>query len=721
MNKMAHFFFIFSVLVVIVLCAAAEETVPQENALQGDETIPAVMVEDQTGLSELPTFLEQQEPVEQPECEDNSSFDAPPADEAPPMAPAPVPIEEAGPLVVESAAQQPGETPAQQPYENPAQPELQVNSMDTGETSEPAVQNTAEETEASSDGKSIDETDDTRGIRQSDSDDNPSEATCSADPPANEALILHAFDSAGPAVETFEPAGQDIEEETNASCDPKSANESDETCSNRLSETDDFLSDASCSTDHAADEPLIPPAVDGAGADTAEPGLPEMSAPETEEIPQIVQGEIEINSNEVPAGQDTASPPEPEIQKERVHFLSGLLHAVSVSGVTVQQDGWYTEEHAPAEIDLVFHADESRTFAPDWMEYRLPDGLCPEKNPDGTFRGGYAVSNEGRFTFTVDPHRTIAIKNAEGIEDAESLTIHLSVTLNPSETKVLSFGNGIQKSIHLEMQCDDPPDLSREEANPEPVDPDEQPTQAGEADSVDPADLPDSRIPENTHAEQEILSGDSIRSEPLTESEKNEETNLISGQSELFEEDQITALPDGTVPDPLTEKGIETDHLNGNIDEVVTEDNKTDGEGLNTVIFPENVTVQDTPVPDQVLPDSSSLSYTELFVQTNSALIRISGMLPDGAKAEVYSAHAEIPGERLIAAYDIHILYENGNEYYPEDNVLQVCIAEADLQTHSVSSGEEIHVFHLDSAKTSPEQIPCTYDGDHLFFEMKAR
>lgn len=644
MNRMTRCFCIFSVLVVIVLCAAAEETVPQENALQGDEIVPSVMDEDQTDLSEVTTFLEQQE---HSESEVVLSVEAQREEEVPPPASMSVSIEEPGPLDEESTAQQPDKTPAE------PETELQVSAMDTGETSETLVQNTAKETESSSDGKSIDET--------------------------------------------------------------------DETCSIRQSGTDDFLSEATCSADHAADEPLIPPAVDGAGADTAEPGLPEMSAPETEEIPQIVQGEIEINSNEVPAEQETASPPEPEIQKERVHFLSGLLHAVSVSGVTVRQDGWYMEEHAPAEIDLVFHADESRTFAPDWMEYQLPDGLCPEKSSDGTFRGGYAVSNEGRFAFAVDPHRTIAIKNAEGIEDAESLTIHLSVTLNPSETKVLSFGNGIQKSIHLEMQCDDPPDLSREEANPEPVDPDEQPTQAGEADSVDPADLPDSRIPENTHAEQEILSGDSIRSEPLTESEKNEETNLISGQSELFEEDQITALPDGTVPDPLTEKGIETDHLNGNIDEDFTEDNRTDGEGLNTVIFPENVTVQDAPVPDQVIHDSSSLSYTELFVQTTDALVRISGMLPDGAKAEVYCAHAEIPGERLIAAYDIHILYENGNEYYPEDNVIQVCIAEADFQTQSVSSGEEIHVFHLDSAKTSPEEIPCTYDGDHILFEMKAR
>jgi len=636
--------FIFSVLVVIVLCAAAEETVPQENALQGDEIVPSVTEEDQTDLSEVTTFLEQQE---HSESEVVLSVEAQREEEVPPPASVSVSIEEPGPLDEESTAQQPDKTPAE------PEPELQVSAMDTGETSETVVQNTAKETESSSDGKSIDET--------------------------------------------------------------------DETCSIRQSETDDFLSEASCSADHAADEPLIPPAVDAAGANTSEPGSPEMSAPETAEIPQIVQGEIEINSNEVPAEQDTASPPEPEIQKERVHFLSGLLHAVSVSGVTVRQDGWYMEEHAPAEIDLVFHADESRTFAPDWMEYQLPEGLCPEKSPEGTFRGGYAVSNEGHFAFTVDPHRTIAIKNAEGIEDAESMTIHLSVILNPSETKVLLFGNGIQKSIHLEMKCDDPADPSREDAKPEAVDPDEQSSPALKADSLDPADLPDGRIPEKTNAEPEILPGDSIYSEPFTESEQAEETNLISGQSELFEEDQITALPDGTVPELMTENDIGSDHQTGNTDEVITEDKNTDGEELNTVIFPENVTVQDAPVPDQVMHDSSSLSYTELFVQTADALVRISGMLPDGAKAEVYSAHADIPGERLIAAYDIHILYENGNEYYPEDNVIQVCIAEADFQTQSVSSGKEIHVFHLDSAKTSPEQIPCTYDGDHILFEMKAR
>ena len=233
MNRMTRCFCIFSVLVVIVLCAAAEETVPQENALQGDEIVPSVMDEDQTDLSEVTTFLEQQE---HSESEVVLSVEAQREEEVPPPASVSVSIEEPGPLGEESTAQQPDKTPAE------PETELQVSAMDTGETSETLVQNTAKETKSSSDGKSIDET--------------------------------------------------------------------DETCSIRQSETDDFLSEATCSADHAADEPLIPPAVDAAGADTSEPGAPEMSAPETEEIPQIVQGEIEINSNEVPAEQETASPRE---------------------------------------------------------------------------------------------------------------------------------------------------------------------------------------------------------------------------------------------------------------------------------------------------------------------------------------------------------------------------------------------------------------------------
>ncbi|MBQ1777229.1 MAG: hypothetical protein IIZ93_03640, partial [Acidaminococcaceae bacterium] len=71
-----------------------------------------------------------------------------------------------------------------------------------------------------------------------------------------------------------------------------------------------------------------------------------------------------------------------------------------------------------------------------------------------------------------------------------------------------------------------------------------------------------------------------------------------------------------------------------------------------------------------------------------------------------------------IAAYDIRIFDDHGNEYIPDEEPFHVCIVTPGLQTLFADTKREFHVFHLNSSMTEPIAIPCSFDGTQILFQM---
>ncbi len=90
---------------------------------------------------------------------------------------------------------------------------------------------------------------------------------------------------------------------------------------------------------------------------------------------------------------------------------------------------------------------------------------------------------------------------------------------------------------------------------------------------------------------------------------------------------------------------------------------------------------------------------------SDGATIELSGKMPKGAEVKAYPVEVEIEDITVLAAYDITIFDEDGEEYEPdEDDVIEVTIENEEI-LEALEEERELTVFHMEDEDDEPEQI----------------
>ena len=390
-------------------------------------------------------------------------------------------------------------------------------------------------------------------------------------------------------------------------------------------------------------------------------------------------------------------------ERETTHLLSKLLKSVSVTGIKVQGRDWYLDENETVVLEFVFQADEKLTFSPEFLEYQVPDGILPQKQSDGLFCGGFAESDAGRFPFTIDQGRRLMICTSEAIEQAASIVLRLQVSFKLQELSVISFGNGIQNTVHRILHAEQDKGNTRDAVGQE------EETAHGEEQALTMEDtFTGPEVDETTaglmqtDADFILISADSEDNADIPEQDEEKSEICMEAPGSVPAEGQVQ-------PADLSQEWMEEDPVD-------------DGE-VRTSVYPIDQHEEEAYAPNADTASSGlSMAYLELFAEVEGDLdnvtIRISGMLPAGAKVKAKQISADIPGESVIAAYDIRIFDDHGNEYIPDEEPFHVCIVTPGLQTLFADTKREFHVFHLDSSMIEHIAIPCSFDGTQILFQM---
>ncbi len=87
--------------------------------------------------------------------------------------------------------------------------------------------------------------------------------------------------------------------------------------------------------------------------------------------------------------------------------------------------------------------------------------------------------------------------------------------------------------------------------------------------------------------------------------------------------------------------------------------------------------------------------------------ITLSGMLPVHAGVTAEPVDVNLDGIRILAAYDITIYDENGEEFEPENGQIHVSISNESIRESLDDDGEPL-VYHIDGETSEMEEIPVT-------------
>ncbi len=96
-------------------------------------------------------------------------------------------------------------------------------------------------------------------------------------------------------------------------------------------------------------------------------------------------------------------------------------------------------------------------------------------------------------------------------------------------------------------------------------------------------------------------------------------------------------------------------------------------------------------------------TYEEIL--SDGATIELSGRMPKGAVAKAYPVEVEIEDITVLAAYEITIFDEDGEEYEPDDGDVIEVIIENDEIREALEEEAELTVFHMEDEDDEPEEI----------------
>ncbi len=94
----------------------------------------------------------------------------------------------------------------------------------------------------------------------------------------------------------------------------------------------------------------------------------------------------------------------------------------------------------------------------------------------------------------------------------------------------------------------------------------------------------------------------------------------------------------------------------------------------------------------------------------NGTDITLEGKMPEGAVAKAYPVDVEIEGIEVLAAYDITIFDQDGEEYQPADGAITVTIQNEAIQ-EAVKENSDLSVFHMEDKKAEPEKVAIKSEG----------
>ncbi len=190
-------------------------------------------------------------------------------------------------------------------------------------------------------------------------------------------------------------------------------------------------------------------------------------------------------------------------------------------------------------------------------------------------------------------------------------------------------------------------------------------------------------------------------SEPVTES-KTEAPEANVGTSEA-----VTEAP-GT-EESAAEPGSENDGTEPNTEESAQEELSEAEDGTE----PESETdteEQEIQLVEQTVTASGS----------GDATVTLTGVMPEGARAEAKPVQVKIEGQNVLAAYDITIYDERDQVYQPEAGVIQVSIVDAAVQ-EALDQADDLTVYHIENAAAQPQEIQeVTTTAGEVVFEAES-
>ena len=116
--------------------------------------------------------------------------------------------------------------------------------------------------------------------------------------------------------------------------------------------------------------------------------------------------------------------------------------------------------------------------------------------------------------------------------------------------------------------------------------------------------------------------------------------------------------------------------------------------------------------------------YTDgTFRQTggDDGSITLSGVMPENAAVKAYPVSVNIGGQKVLAAYDITILYTKDNVekiYEPQEGAIQVAITNSAVSAAISNGSTDLMVYHLAAAQAVPTEIAsASTSADTVIFE----
>ena len=419
----------------------------------------------------------------------------------------------------------------------------------------------------------------------------------------------------------------------------------------------------------------------------------------------------EIQTSAESEHNEEASCPEEQAMKACTYDLADLLSSVEItSGASsLDQGNWREKENA--EVSLVFHFEttESMGFAQGILEYRIPECIHPVSGENG-YKGGTAKSNAGTFSYIIDRDCILKVNLAEYQTEILYITLTVHGVWKSRDSGIIPFGNGVRKKIDVLYETDIP---IQSENNSEDV----------------PEFFNDKVVEihppiENEHEEEETIPMD-FQEGIISEHEVNKKGQPSdSSMNDAMNQQDLASSPSpgSTIKEetsakmlvtPADSEEVQDDMLDAvSINDLIyvneeTNEEKT-AEDLNsnrkeeTQMFDPG-TIKDADVNDIVteldMDETEKRMYRELFAEIEGGsadtVIRVSGCLPEGLCVKAFPVDIDIPGETLLAAFDILIIDGNGNEYHPSEDSVSVSIMTTTIQDALLDPDNHVSLYHL--------------------------
>ena len=240
------------------------------------------------------------------------------------------------------------------------------------------------------------------------------------------------------------------------------------------------------------------------------------------------------------------------------------------------------------------------------------------------------------------------------------------------------------------------------------------------SESEQPASAPAAKTAGSAAAEQkqtESPTGTAGTSETATDGHKQTPETAPAGSSETSPE-----TSNETVPQDASETNSESGESQpaeptGNTETASETDSESEPES-------ESESETDTEEMKLVRQTLQATIYTDgTFRQTggDDGSITLSGVMPENAAVKAYPVSVNIGGQKVLAAYDITILYKKGNEekiYEPQEGAIQVAITNSAVSAAISNGSTDLMVYHLATTQAAPAEVAAaSMSADTVVFD----